>query len=159
MTKEFYRFSPILSQEKFLEALDYVAASVPKLGEVVLGELLPVDTIAIFTHSDEEFTYLEPLVREYGPESRVSHGKTFYVDSDFEVQGQKIKYLGLRRPDTERTEVGYGDFPVADLEALRVAQANNQCVWEIQSGRGQDMLELRHPDFDVRAYVVSALDH
>lgn len=148
------KFGPIDSKERFLQALDYIAENTIKLGELVLRKAMPIDTLAIFTHDDDEYNLLEPLVRQYGEQSQFTHGLTLYIDSDFEILGNRIKYLGLRRPDETRPEVGYGDFPVQDLGSLAEQYSDGEFVKLVQSGAGQAMLELRHPDFDVRAYVV-----
>lgn len=58
--------------------------------------------------------------------------------------------MGARRPDALRAEVGYADFPVKDLEAFK----GKDYVSEITSGQGITLLELRHPNFDVRGYIV-----
>lgn len=159
MTKEKRPFLPINTEERFEQALDYIATHAVALGELVLGEKYPIDTLTLFTRSNNEYYFLEHLVKARGERSSLTHGPTLYIDCDFMIGDNSIKYLGLRRPDDTRTEVGYADYPVDDFEGLREAQAANKHAMFMRSGLGQPMLELRHPDFDVRGYVVNAADH
>ena len=152
-----YRFSPIADKRTFQLALDYIAVRAGRLSEQVLGEPRPIDTLTLFAHSEKEFEYLASLVREYGPDSKLSHGATLYVDSDFTVAGQRIKILGVRKPERTRVEVGYADYPVTDYDAIKAA--GHQGVMEISSGRGRRLLEVTLPDFDIRGYVVDEQDH
>lgn len=152
-------FQPINSKERFEAALEYVADTAIKLGETVLGETLPVDTVTLFTQTAREYYFLERVVRTYGDRSQMTHGPTLYIDCDFMLGKNVIRYLGLRRPDATRLEVGYADFPVDNFEDLRQAQAGNEAVKFMKSGRNQPLLELLHPDFDVRGYIVNATDH
>jgi hypothetical protein len=82
-----------------------------------------------------------------------------YVNSDLNIQNQHIKFLGVRQPDDEKLQLGYGDFPIENYVQFMADNAGNKFIKEIKSGRGQRMLELRHPDFDVLGYVVDAKDH
>lgn len=154
-----HEFSPINSHDRLLGALNYLAIHVVDLGRLVLTKDLSLDTLTIFTHDQPEYDFVESIVRSYGEESKLTHGKTLYIESDFEIQGNHIRYLGVRRPDETRPQVGYGDFPVDNLNGIAEAYRANKFVREMESGRGQPMLELRHPDFDVLGYVVDASEH
>lgn len=150
-----YRFSPIVTEEGLSRALSYLAMRVPKLGQVTLGKVMPIDTLTIFAHYPEEYKFLKNLVRPRGPISKYSHGLTLYVETNFMQNGQRIRYLGIRQPDNARPQVGYGDFPVSasEYEVLQCKNSDNQFVRSVTSGRGQRLLELSHPDFDVFGYV------
>ena len=152
-----FRFSPILDQQRFETALDYLAVQTVVLAQRVLGRELPIDTLTLFAHSGEEYAFLDKLLRRYGPESSVTHGVTLYIDSDFDIRGYHIQFLGVRQPDPTRSEVGYADYPVDDYPAILTA--NYPGVHEIISGRAQHLLEVTHPDFDVRGYIVDKAGH
>ncbi|HEY1835873.1 MAG TPA: hypothetical protein VGG13_03570 [Candidatus Saccharimonadales bacterium] len=157
---EAYRFSPIHDTLTFHEALGYIATQGMALATKVFGHELAVDTLTIFSHTDQEHRFLDRLVRRYGPVSSFSHGQTLYINPrpDLEVAGNHIKYLGLRAPDDPvKPQVGYVDYPVTDYNAIHAA--NHPRVHEITSGRGQGLLEVRHPDFDVLGYVVREEEH
>lgn len=155
MDTEEYRFSPILNKKRFSETLEYIAREVIEMGDIVLKRKMPLDTLTIFAHFDNEHKFLAENLHEYGPESSYSHGLTSYVEpKNFKVLDQSIRYLGVRAPDPRRPQVGYGDFPVKDLQAARDLYFPSDFILEKESGLGQPMLEISHPDFDVLAYIV-----
>lgn len=152
-------FSPITTEAQLQAAMEYIATQSVKLARQVLGCDLAIDTICFFTHSPEEYEFVERLVKQRGPVSKFSHGPTLYVDSDFTAAGHHIRIFGVRKPDPSRPQLGYGDYPVTDYpELLKAGQANPHAK-EIISGRGQSLIELRHPDFDVLGYVVAEEIH
>ncbi len=102
-----YRFSPISTQDKFNQALVYITLQARTLAEHVVGRELPVDTVTIFAHYDEEYEFLEGVIRNHGPESKFTHGTTLYIECDHIVEDQHIRLLGVRRPDPYRMQVGY----------------------------------------------------
>ena len=150
-------FSPIDSEAKYKAALEYLMSESMKLTKAVLGERLIPDTLTVFSRTKDEYDFIDNLIRTYGTKSRFSHGITLYIDVDMEIAGKHVALLGVREPDNDRQDVGYADFSVQNYAALRGAgQAYTQ---EITTSRGQSLLELRHPDFDVRGYLVSANEH
>jgi hypothetical protein len=149
-------FSPIINTERLELAIAYIADQSLALARTVLRRELDVDTICFFAQSPAEYRFLEQAVRSRGPVSALSHGPTLYVDSDFEAGSHHIRIFGVRRPDPTRPQAGYGDYPVPDYARLLAAEQSNPHVKEITSGRGQPLIELRHPDFDVLGFVVDA---
>jgi hypothetical protein len=150
----------IRTREELLVKLNYIAQRAGELGREVLGHSMVIDTLTVFTHSEAERAALDPVIRAYGPESLFTHGKTLYVEpEDLMVAGHLIKYLGVRDPEADRTEVGYADYPVDDFAELLKLSADNPFMTPVTSGRGQDLIEVRHPAFDVRAYAVAAGEH
>jgi hypothetical protein len=156
---EAYRFSPILEEEDYKKALVYIATRSRELAMLVLGRDMPVDTLTIFSHFPDEYIVVASRIQREGEVSKFSHGKTLYIDADIEVEEQRIIYLGVRKPDPTRPQVGYADFPVLDYCELRDENIDNIYVRKIQSGLGQDLLEIWHPNFDVLGYVVDAHTH
>jgi hypothetical protein len=152
-----YQFSPILNEEKFQAVLAYIAQRSEALAQEALGRMLTVDTLTIFAQSSKEHAFLHRLVRRYGKVSSFSHGPTLYISSDLMVAGRRIKFLGLREPDPARKWVGYGDYGVEDYDAILAAKYPD--VQEIITGRGQALLEIRRPDFDVLGYIVRKEEH
>jgi len=152
-----HKFSPIVDETKFQVALGYIAHQSETLAKVALGRALAVDTLTIFAQSAKEHVFLDRVVRRYGPISSFSHGPTLYISSDFEIYGRRIKFLGLREPDISRPWVGYGDYPVNDYNDI--CAANYPDVYEITSGLGQHLLEIRRAEFDVLGYIVREEDH
>lgn len=148
-------FSPITTEEKLKLALQYIAEQSLLLAQKVIpGEKLEIDTLTIFSQSDAEFDFISRHIRKYGKQSPFTHGETLYISSNLRIDDHVIKFLGVRRPDSARTEVGYADYPVENYEQILKDYAGNPNVMEIASGRNQTLIELKHPDFDVRGYIV-----
>jgi len=156
---EAHSFSPIRTEQSFHVALAYLATQAAFLSRAVLGRELPADVLTIFAHDVDEYRLTEKLVRRHGPESPYTHGATLYVDTDMPMCGQRIRLLGVRDciGDAARPQAGYADYVADDYQALR--DSNNPCVHEIVSGRGQQLLEMRHPEFDILGYIVEREGH
>src|SRR5581483_1534930 len=150
-------FSPIDSEPKYRAALDYLISEGMRLAETVLGQQLIPDTLTIFSRTKAEYDFVASLIRTYGKKSRFTHGITLYIDVDMKVAGNHVVLLGVREPDSDRQDIGYADFPVENYIQLRAA--NKQYTQEITTSRDQSLLELRHPDFDIRGYLVSDGEH
>ena len=159
MTTQTHDFLPINTPDHLELAKLYVANAAAQLAVAVLGRPLPVDTICFFAHSSQEYDFLLHAVHSSGPESRFTHGKTTYADVDWMIGAHHITIFGVRQPEENRPEFGYGDYPVSDYAALVDATHEMPNVRHIISGRGQPLIELSHPDFDVRGYVADAAEH
>lgn len=152
-------FSPITDEARFQAALTYIASQSGPLAKAVLGNELAIDTVCFFAHSQTEYNFLFQTIGARGPLSEFTHGLTTYINVDFAVATQHLKILGVRAPDATRPQVGYADFPVANYAQLLKATADNPYLTEIKSGRGQSLIELRHPDFDILGYAFDQTEH
>ncbi|HKU18649.1 MAG TPA: hypothetical protein VJP80_05230 [Candidatus Saccharimonadales bacterium] len=154
-----FDFPLVMDNTVLQAAVEHIAHRSVALAQTVLGRTLDLDTICLFAHSAEEYAFVEQAVRARGPVSKFSHGPTLYVDVDLMMADWHIRMFGVRAPDPNRPWRGYGDFPVDDYAALVQSTVTNPYIREITSGRGQPLLELKHPDFDVLGFVVQAKDH
>lgn len=145
----------ILSEADFQAGLTRIAQSSLELARTVLGRELRIDTVCFFTHSPEEYDFVRAKVAQAGPESKFSHGATLYVDVDLQLQRQNITLLGVRSPDDTRTEAGYADYPVNNYQEVLAELQGSAYAHEIVSGQGIPLIELRHPDFNVRGYIAA----
>lgn len=67
-----------------------------------------------------------------------------------------ITHLRIRKPDPERPQVGCNDFAIEDYEAFKTKYLSRFPENLILIERSDyEMIEFRHPDFDVLAYIVS----
>ena len=148
----------ITNETQFQAELEHVVAEAGRLAKLVLGQELAVDTACFFSSSPEDYTLLLKKVIAAGPVSEFSHGVTTYVNVDMQVAGQHLGLLGVRQPDVLRQERGYGDYSVDFFDILLGQIDKNPYAQPITSGRGKTLIELKHPDFDVRGYVVNAHD-
>jgi hypothetical protein len=158
MSKIQHDFQPIIDEGRYNLAVDYVFKEASKLALKVLEDNLPIDTVTIFSQSLEEYEFLEKYLKSQGRVSSLSHGATLYIEKLADDKNS-IKLLGVRQVDTSRPEVGYADYPVANYDELKNLNINNPNDSEITSGSGMPLLEIKHPDFDVRGYVVEEKEH
>lgn len=150
----------LTNPERILNEYRYIAQQGLALGETVFGKPLPLDTITIFTRSNGEFTTVSDCIRSLGAISRASHGPTLYIEpKDLIVAGFDISYLGVRKPDETRPERGYVDYPVENYAAYQAMLESSPNLAEITSGLGKPLIEVKHPSFDIRAYIVAAEHH
>jgi hypothetical protein len=147
-------FGLITDEATYDRALLYIADQASHLAETVIGNSLPLDTLTVFTQTNDEYAAIEPLIRKRGEVSPYTHGDTLYVKTDSNIGGRNIKLLGVRRPDVARPERGYGDYPVDNFSVIERQAKTNSYMKPMQSGNGIKLIELTHPDFDVRGYIV-----
>ena len=150
-----YRYSPLKQSSECLEVLSYIDEQLKKLAEVVLGSQLPINTLKIFSHYDDEFAFLKQWIDSQGDNDGTTT-PSYYVrlSQPLTINNDKVDYIGIRTPDPYRSQVGCGDFVVDDYEAFRTHYlGSTPFVREIQHPK-YEMLELFHPDFDVLGYVV-----
>jgi hypothetical protein len=159
MTEYKHDFQSIVDEGRYKQAVIYIVQQASRLAFRVLRENLPIDTVTVFSQDPKEYEFLNNYLRDKGKLSSFSHGPTLYVEVSELIKDNKIKLLGVREPDIARPEVGYADYPVTNYNELKSSNAENLNVEEITSGSGVSLLELKHPDFDVRGYVVSAEEH
>lgn len=154
MPKPKHDFQPIINKERYTQALVYIAQQANKLALQVLGESLPADTLTIFSQSSVEYKYIANHLKTNKTVSPITHGATLYVETYDLIDNNRIILLGVRQPDENRPEVGYADFSVDNYQQLKNLHAKNKNVHEITSGIGVPLLEIKHPDFDVRGYII-----
>ena len=147
-----YRFSPIEDEKTFEEALVYTAQELEKLSEKLIGEKLPIVSLKLFPHYEEEYKYLFSLISKLGPKSEYTSETSFYVDSDKKVNGPQIKLLGLRIVDPYRMQVGCGDYEVDNFQEFRSKHISLPFIRDMI--KYPEMLEIWHPDFDVLGYII-----
>jgi len=151
--------SSILDDESFQTALEYIARLSGPLAQKVLGQPSPIDTLCLFTHSRAEYEFVLAAIQKYGPISDFSHGATTYVQTNVTIADHRITLLGVRQPDPTRPQVGYADYPRDDYQTLLTSLEQYPGAQEITSGRGQSLIELRDPDFDILGYAFNASEH
>lgn len=148
-----FRFSPITDEDTLNKAFEYVAAELRKLSLKILNEKLPITTLKIFPHFQEEYEYLYKLISSMGKPAPFNSKTSFYSKTSKQIDENAIKYLGVRIVDPERPQVGCGDYEINNFDEFREKYAGKSKF--VRDFR-KDMLEIWHPDFDVLGYVIPA---
>jgi hypothetical protein len=147
-----YRFSPVKNETDLDQVWSYITTELDKLSKEVFNQKLPITTLKIFAHYQEEYDYLHRLISKLGPEAPFNSKTSFYAQVDRKICGTDIKYLGVRIVDPYRLQVGCGDFEVGNFKNLKTENVNKSAF--VRTFR-EDMLEIWHPDYDILGYVVS----
>lgn len=159
-----YRFSPIETKEKLVEAIGHTHFACFKLYKLALGKYLPVaGNMGIFTHYEEEFKLLTRFREELTETSDNLNQKYFrfhtplVIPAKGDVPETIYHYLYIRRPDQYRAQVGDIDFVVSNGEYKQLkdsllggANINGARIFDRPD---LDMIELSNPDIDALAYL------
>jgi hypothetical protein len=151
-----YRFSPIKTGTESTEVLEYIQEKLRELSRIVIEEELPINTLKIFAHYDNEYVFLKNWIDSKGQNEDGNSSTSYYVKphTPMLVNGDPIEYVGIRIPDPYRAQVGCGDYVVDNFEELRAKYlGKSPYVREVPHQRYQ-MLEFFHPDIDVLGYIV-----
>lgn len=151
-----FRFSPIESEEKLIEAVTYVATETSQLCEHIIGHPLPITSLTIFSHYPNEFEKLTEILLSLGNLWNENNGPRVTLHTPIVVSGHTITHLRIRKPDTKRPQVGCNDFDVANYETFKSTYLNThpenlRCIVRPE----YEMIEFFDPNFDILAYIVS----
>ena len=153
-----YRFSPIKNSKRCDEALKYIEENLRQLSELVLEVKLPINTLKVFAHYQDEYDFLKSWVDSLGAQKDDNSATSYYVcpNPPFDVNGSSIECIGIRVPDPYRPQVGCGDFVIDNFEEFIAKYlGKSPFIREVSHARYK-MLELFHPDIDVLGYIVKA---
>lgn len=149
-------FSPINSKPGLLDAVRYTAFKTSELCKKVIGKPLPVHSLTIFSHTDAEFEPLKELLSTMGAPYNENNGPRVILHEPIIVADNTITHLRIRKPDSERPQVGCNDFDVENYEAFKTEYLSKFPEHLFLIKRPEyEMIEFHHPDYDVLAYVVS----
>jgi hypothetical protein len=163
---QLYRFSPIDSKAKLLEAIEYIHASCFDLCKQTFGTYLPVvGNIGVFCHYEDEYALLTQIRKELTDESDNLNQKYYHLLEPIVIASKEgmptttYTRLYIRKPDPYRSQVGDVDFA---LDTQKYAEFKNSVKSSLLTKGARiferpdsDMIELYNPDSDVLAYVVS----
>ena len=158
-----YRFSPIDSREKLLEAIQHTHFACFELCKKVFGRYLPVaGNIGIFCHYDDEYEFLTKL-REKLTDKSDNWNQKYYrlrkpvtIPAKGDVPDAVYTYLYIRKPD-QHTEVGDVDFVLNDKEynelknsLLHGAERKGLKIFDRPN---LDLIKLFDPSIDALSFI------
>ncbi len=153
---QLYRFSPIKTDEDIQASLKYIQQELRRLSALVMDEVLPINTLKIFAHYDEEYDYLKKWIDRIGDVDDASSETSYYVapKTTIKINEDPIEFVGIRKPDPYRSHVGCGDYVVPNFEELKDKYLGSSPYIRQVPHAKYEMLELFHPDIDVLGYIV-----
>src|SRR6185369_4899011 len=119
-----YRFSPITNKEKLRESVEYIAAQNSELCKKVTGTVLPIISLTVFAHYDEEYKFLCELLAAMGEPVGENNGPRVALIEPILAAGHTITHLRIRNPDPYRAHVGCNDFEVANYAEFKNTYLN-----------------------------------
>lgn len=154
--EKLYRFSPIISEEKLLEAIQYVAQKATSLCKKITGEEFPISSITIFSHYNSEFENLQKILLTLGKVAANNNGPYVRLHSSLQLPNNKLELLRVRQPDPYRMQVGCCDFTVEDYEKFKsLTLPDHPEKLRLIERPDYEMIEFFDPGFDVLAYITS----
>lgn len=91
-------FSPIKNKEKLIEAVKYVAEQAKALAKKIVGKSFPIESLTIFSHSEEEFEVLKKIQAQIGEFYNENNGPRVALHEPIVAEENQIKYLRIRQP-------------------------------------------------------------
>ncbi len=149
-----YRFSPIQSKDKLLEAIKYVTTQVTLLAEKCVGVSLVTESLTIFSHDPQEFARLCEMANDLGEPYNENNGPRVKLKEAIAVGASTVRFVRIRKPDPDRPQVGCADFNVGDYFDFKTRFLAYIASHVIKRPE-YEMIEFSDPDFDVLAYAVS----
>jgi hypothetical protein len=159
-----YRFSPVINEASFHDALQHIHISCSQLCIDVMGKCLPNSgNIGFFCHYDDEYEALTKLRQSLTHPSDNPQQKYFklYKPIVFEasenIPATTYTHLYIRKPDPYRHHVGDVDFYLSqpDYVSLRARLSSGERIRgaRIFPRQDLDMVELYNPDIDCLGYI------
>lgn len=151
-----YRFSPIRNKEGLLKAAEYVAEQTTELCRKAIGRELPITSLTVFSHYQNEYKLLEKLLLKMGKLHNENNGPRVELRKPIRVAENIITHLRVRKPDPYRAQAGCSDFEVEDYNRFKkLCLSRYKKNLRLIKRKEYEMIEFFDPDFDALAYVVS----
>ena len=143
-------------EKEIVERVVYIANQTSRLCEISIGNTLPISSLTIFSHSEDEFASLKKSLSVLGSPYNENNGPRVTLYKPIKAGSNLITHLRIRKPDLERPQVGCNDFDVEDYEVFKrkylVSHSKNL---RLIVRNDYEMIEFFNDNFDVLAYVVS----
>lgn len=153
-----YRFSPIKNDEDCPKVLEYIQEKLRELSRLIIEEELPINTLKIFAHYEDEYRLLKSWVDSIGNNEEEGSSTSYYVKPHrpISINDDPIEYVGIRAPDPYRSQVGCGDYVVSNFDDFKAKYLGKSPYIREVPHQKYEMLELFHPDIDVLGYIVKS---
>jgi len=143
------------NKEDLIKAVDAIASGTSSLAKKIIGRTFPIMSLTVFTHSEAEFELLNKVLDDLGKPYDYNNGPRVELYSPIIVDNNQIKYLRIRKPDVERSQMGCNDFETNYMKFKNKYLSKYPNNLRLIKRPEYEMIELYHPEFDVLAYIVS----
>ncbi len=152
---QLYRFSPIKDEQQLRKTVIYIANETSKLSKKIIGKILPIKSLTVFSHYPDEFEKLSEITKTIGNFLNENNGPRIILHKPIKVGNNTIIHLRIRKPDPYRMQVGCNDFEIIDYNTFKnenLSKHTNNL--RLIKRSNYEMIEFFDPDFDILAYVV-----
>ncbi|HEY4523673.1 MAG TPA: hypothetical protein VJK04_02260 [Candidatus Paceibacterota bacterium] len=145
----------IRNQKELIEAVKYIAVKSSEMAQKIVGATFPIKSLTVFAHSATEFELLTGMLPKIGKSYNYNNGPRVELYEPIEVGDNRITHLRIRKPDSERPQVGCNDFETNynAFKSKHLSKYPNSM--SLITRPEYEMIELHDSGFDVLAYVVS----
>ena len=153
---QLYRFSPIKDEQQLRKTVIYIANETSKLSKKIIGKILPIKSLTVFSHYPDEFEKLSEITKTIVNFLNENNGPRIILHKPIKVGNNTIIHLRIRKPDPYRMQVGCNDFEIIDYNTFKnenLSKHTNNL--RLIKRSNYEMIEFFDPDFDILAYVVS----
>ena len=153
---QLYRFSPIKDEQQLRKTVIYIANETSKLSKKIIGKILPIKSLTVFSHYPDEFEKLSEITKTIGNFLNENNGPRIILHKPIKVGNNTIIHLRIRKPDPYRMQVGCNDFEIIDYNTFKnenLSKHTNNL--RLIKRSNYEMIEFFDPDLDILAYVVS----
>lgn len=143
-----------MAQDQVLEIVYYIVDSCIKLKDKHTDQTnAPVNYVAIFAQSDEEYDQLSRVTQEIGAAvQKTATGEVYKLHSPIKTAAGILQLLKIRRYYPDHPERGDTDFRVDNYQSFKDKYLDNSNHFNLITRTNYEMIELRDPEFDVLAY-------
>ncbi len=146
----------MLSEQLHNKYNDIISKSIQMVSSNVDSQDLGknIDYASIYAQSNEEFNTIETELKNNGTVAIESDEGNYYkLTKPLKISNIEIYHFRVRAFDNEHPEIGYVDFEVKDYDQFKKKYLSRLCFALLSSG--EEMIELKDPNFSVRAYFLS----
>ena len=119
--------------------------------------ILPIEYLTIFSHSEEDFQELRSQLQKDGDETEANNGYKYQLSNILEYKGESISLVRIRKPDIHRPELGCGDLTYEENDYPILREIALKKGLDIILRDGYEMIELSDFNINVYAYLVKDL--
>lgn len=118
-----------------------------------------INFAAIFAHNLVEFDkYLDDIRKNGKIFEKQPTGDYYVLDEPLITEFGNITVCRVRKPAPDALEQGYADFETTEFSAFKQKYLGRKYFREITNVLGIGLIELRNPEFSVRAYFPQTFD-
>lgn len=145
----------INSQEELIEAVKITALETSKMARKIFGKTFPINSLTIFTHSQPEYNEMVEIISKIGKPYNFNNGPRVELNKPIEVGKNFITHLRIRKPDSERPQIGCNDFETDYVTFKNAYLLRHTDNLKLIKRKEYEMIEIHDNKFNVLAYVVS----